>query len=685
MRSPVKIVLFVIVASLFYTFDTCAQIWLSNEAIYNEAEEYLNAEEYIEALPLYLLLEKKEITNANIYYKIGICYLNIRGKKVKSIPYLEMAVENSSSEYVNEFSETKAPVGALMELGIAYRINGQLSRAVIAFNTLKDSIGDRDPDLLAITNIQLERCENAKLLGAFPGEPRTERLPSRINNQHSNYNPVLVNHDDLLFYMEELPFYDAVMRVDNIDGEWEMPENISPKIHSDGDHILVGADTSGNQLFLHFYEPLKMGEIYTTRFTNDGWEKPKPLNDNINTPYNETHASLSTDGSTLYFTSNRPGGQGGLDIYKSNLTDSFDWGPAINLGTVVNTPFNEESPIINSDDNILYFSSQGHLNMGGYDVFYTLKRDEERWRQPINMGSPVSTTDDDLFYYPLEGTVSGLMSRLEKPDAWGYDIYRYNSMVFANSPRFNVRGKAEDADTTNYTEYRVKVINNQNSEEIYSTIPGPDGYYDLILPSGDFGIEIIAPDGTTSSLSELSLTDTSDELTQVVYSPQKENDTVTDGRSLPEFIIEKLQMDTVTLDQILFTFDNFLLPGKYSGLLNQVKGLMNVYPSLTFTIQGHTDAIGSDSYNESLSRKRAQSVLDYLVRLNADPDRLYIEAKGESEPVAINSNMDGSDNPEGRAYNRRVTIVPTVEIPDLIFIRKQFVPVHLQRDGVENK
>ena len=180
-----------------------AQIWLSNKDIYDEAEEYLNADEYTEALPLYLLLEKKEIFNANIAYKIGQCYLNLRGKKDQSVSYLEYAAAHASSEYMNSFDETRAPLKAILLLGVAYRIDNQLEKSIHAFNVIKDSISDIDPEFVAVIDMHIKRCENARLLNAFPGEPRTERLPDQINTAFSNYNPILIDHDSVLYYMEE--------------------------------------------------------------------------------------------------------------------------------------------------------------------------------------------------------------------------------------------------------------------------------------------------------------------------------------------------------------------------------------------------------------------------------------------------------------------------------------------------
>ena len=652
---------------IIFSLPTQAQIWLSNKDIYDEAGEYLNADEYVEALPLYLLLEKKGIFNANIAYKIGQCYLNIRGKKIQSLPYLEIAVKDASSAYVDDFNETRAPLKSILLLGVAYRIDNQLEKSEETFTIMKDSIRDSDPEFVSVIDMHLKRCENARMLNAFPGEPRTERLPDQINTVYSDYNPVLVGHDSILYYMEELKFYDALMKAKKIDGEWQTPKNITPDIGSDGDHIVVSASADGNTLFLYLYNAPKAGEIFVTHYTDEGWSKLKPLNDNINTVYNETHASISFDGKTLYFTSNREGGYGGMDIYKSELDSTGDWGPAKNLGPVINTPYNEETPIINVDDEILYFSSQGHLNMGGYDVFYALKKNKNEWYRPINMGAPICTTDDDLFYYPLEEQVSGLMSRLDHPST-AYDIYQYNSMVFANTPRFDVRGKADNIDSTNFKGYSVAVVNKSNSDTLQYLKVEPGGNYETTLPAGDFEFLLYEKNNMLTS-SGISLDENSPELSLLTTQAIEEGKTV---------VAVAVTTDTIWLQDILYPFDNYTLSSEYKIFLDSIAVIMKENPSLNFLVEGHTDAIGPEAYNLVLSKRRAESVSTYLISSQISSDRFRIIGYGEEKPVARNTNINGTDNPTGRKYNRRVVLIPENVIEGIVFLREDNVPEDLK-------
>jgi outer membrane protein OmpA-like peptidoglycan-associated protein len=679
MKSTLKILAAIALIGLLW-LPAEAQIWLSDEDIYSEAEEFIDAEEYVEALPLYLLLEKKELLNANISYKIGLCYLNIRGKKDKSLPYLESAVKNISSDAGDSFTEARAPLKALLLLGIAYRIDNNPKKAISVFQMLRDSIIQKDPEFVSIVDMHIKFCENAILLDAFPGEPRKEKLPPQINDEFSNYNPVLVNHDSVLYFMEELKFYDALMRSRLKNGLWTLPENLTPNIGSDGDHILVGASADGTTLLLYNYEALKAGEIYITHFTENGWSEMVPLDSNINTAYNETNASFSYDGETLYFTSNRPGGYGGLDIYKSEMDESGNWGPAVNLGPIVNTPYNEETPIMNSDDEILYFSSQGHLSMGGYDIFYSLKMGENKWHMPINMGAPICTTDDDLFYFPMEENVTGLMSRLEPPMSTGYDIYQYYSMVFSNSPRFNVKGKVSDVDSSNFSDYAVAIVDKRTSDTVANAYVNPDGNYDLLLPAGNFTVVVQKKNELIGS-SQIDLNDNSPESTLLADIPAYK----TTGNEIGKIIADidtavpsRVANDTIILKTILFSFDDATIIEPYAEYLDKISAYLVKNKNVILKIEGYADALGPENYNLTLSEKRAQTVARYLLKSEVDKSRLKVSGKGEKNPVALNTNPDGSDNPDGRRYNRRVIIISDDENEGIIFIHKNDIPDKLK-------
>ena len=228
------------------------------------------------------------------------------------------------------------------------------------------------------------------------------------------------------------------------------------------------------------------------------------LNENINTKYWESHATISHDNKKLYFTSNRKGTYGGLDIYVSTR-DSItgDWGPSVNLGPTINTPYNEESPFLSSDDQTLYFSSRGHKNIGGYDIFYSNMLENGEWSVPLNVGYPMNTTDDDLFFIPVDEGYVGYYAQ-EVNDGFGAkDIYRIEIFSENHPRKFVVAGKARLGNQ--FTLYNdsirvtaMKITDLNNPENVMETFSDPvTGEYQLELPQGEYEIIYEADNGQT--------------------------------------------------------------------------------------------------------------------------------------------------------------------------------------------
>ncbi|MGD2035936.1 MAG: hypothetical protein PVF73_12815, partial [Bacteroidales bacterium] len=219
------------------------------------------------------------------------------------------------------------------------------------------------------------------------------------------------------------------------------------------------------------------------------WGPLEKLNDNINTKFWESHASLSDDGQYLYFTSNRTGGYGGLDIYKSKRGLKGDWGPAVNLGPVINSPSNEETPFLSNEGYTLFFSSQGHQTMGGYDVFLSHLKSDGNWSKPVNMGSPLNTTNDNLFYNPMGVNSFGYMACYIEDNTNGmldiYEIEVYNDLI----PRtFQIKGQlsANETDSKFYRKVSVTLIDANTGEIKEKTRAEEDGSFDLSATQGDY-------------------------------------------------------------------------------------------------------------------------------------------------------------------------------------------------------
>ncbi|MFW5781400.1 MAG: hypothetical protein ACOCXD_02410, partial [Bacteroidota bacterium] len=464
-----------------------------DKEIFLEAESYFHFEEYNEALPSYLRLLKLYPDNANLNYKIGICYLNIPYEKEKSITYLEKAKSSLTEKYKeNSFKETNAPPDVFFYLGNAYRINNELDEALENYYHFKEIL---NPSVYKeeLVDEQITAVLNARKLKANPVDVDITNLGEKINSRFAQKNPVISPDGSKLIYVEELQFYDAVFFAEKKNGEWQYPRNLIPEFGIDGDVYPTSISSDGTELYLYRNEGF-LGEIYVSHYKNGVWSKPNKLGENINTKYWESHASISSDGKTLYFTSNRKGGYGGLDIYKSFRNSDGTWGPAVNLGPVINTPYNEETPFITEDGKTLYFSSYGHFNMGGYDVFYSSLYDDGTWSPPLNVGYPINTTDDNVFYQPFKNGKFAYMSRFEDDNTLGRnDIYLLTIYSETHPRKFQISGivRLDGKVMHAPSSVEVTIIDQENKRTILEKLSASvTDSFTVKLPAGKYTMQI---------------------------------------------------------------------------------------------------------------------------------------------------------------------------------------------------
>ena len=400
---------------------TAAQTLKRNDDQKFDADYYLMRSEFVKALDIYLRVLESEPDNADLKHRIGICYLNSDNNKARAIPYLEEACQRISVKYnSNSFKESNAPIEALFMLGSAYRVNNDLDKAIDAYNRYKEYLDPQDDYNNSVTDQYIRNCTLAKEMQQNPVDITTTNLGGVINNELPNFNPVVSGDGKMLAYTtpgrQGFEIYVSAMS----DSGWTKPKNITPMLGSGKYLKTCDLSHDGNTLLLVMEDP-ENSDIYVSRFSRGRWSKAEEFGSAVNSKYNETHASLSADGKIVYFTSNRRGGEGDLDIYKSERDLTGAWGKPVNLGPGVNTPYNEETPFVTDDGKSLYFSSEGHDGIGGYDVYrYDLMAIGSG---AVNIGYPLNTTDNNLFYVPFgEGNIA--YYALSGTDTYGgRDIY----------------------------------------------------------------------------------------------------------------------------------------------------------------------------------------------------------------------------------------------------------------------
>ena len=404
--------------------------------------------------------------------------------------------------------------------------------------------------------------------------------------------------------------------------------------------------------------------LYVSHFTAGRWSAVEALPDPVNSPWDETHACISGDKRTLCFTSNRPGGEGAMDIYFSTRMPDGSWSKPANAGKPVNSLYSEETPFLTEDGKTLYFSSMGHATMGGFDLFYSTRLPSGSWSVPANLGFPISTCDDDLFFFPLGDGTSALFCSAHQPLPEGrvewirFDVggpvrnYRIDGTLTADDNR-------ELSDKT-----RVEVINNASGDTVSTLTPEPrTGKYTAEVNPGDYHV-VITSDRYTADTLGLSIKPGMGRGTiplETHLTPQ----TVTGGKY-------------ILVRNVLFGFDSSEINDPARFELAKLCQVMTAYPDLYVQVRGHADSKGSTTYNLNLSRQRARSVVDFLVSNGISRERFISSGVGENENVARNENPDGTDNPEGRRLNRQVEITLINNHYGNVSIRELEVPENLK-------
>ncbi|UCH14766.1 MAG: PD40 domain-containing protein [Bacteroidales bacterium] len=408
------------------------------EEYFKEGEYFFNSGDYEEAVYNYLKLVEHYADNANYNFKVGECYLKIPGKETNAISFFEKATTNitTKNKYKRKsFKETRAPLHAYYYLGNAYRINNQLDKALEAYDIFISSPHYFNNYNQVIVENELKSCERAKIIQDCPTVFDETLLDKSINTEAIEMNPVVSGDDKSLVFIRKMKFYDAIFYSVSTDNKWTEPVNINPQVISDGDLYPTSLSYDGNELYL-VKRTNNKSDIYVSYLVDCIWTKAEKLNKNINSSFNETHACISEDGRLLYFTSDRPKGTGGLDIYISEKDKDNQWGKPKNLGNAINTKFDEDTPFVTNKGKRLFFSSQGHYNMGGFDIFYSEK--DNGWMAPVNIGYPINNTGDNLFFTPVKGGEIAYLSKFNDKKTENKEIYRLE--IYTNLPVLEISG-----------------------------------------------------------------------------------------------------------------------------------------------------------------------------------------------------------------------------------------------------
>jgi len=414
-------ILFMCVLSLSVSGQTQEEL----EEYFDEGQFFFKRGDFKDATDFYLKLVKADSLNANFNFKLGESYLNIPGSEHLAIPYFEIAtgkIVSKKSYYKRSFNEAAAPLHVYFYLGNAYRINNQLNKALECYMKFIDSpyfYGNYNQN---VVNREIKSCERAKIIQDAPLAFEKTNLGAAINTNFSEEKPVISGNGESFVFIRRLKFYDAIFFSRKINNEWQTAVNINPQILSDGEYYPSGLSYDGNTLLLIKKENNSY-DIYYSVYNGEIWSEATKLGKKVNSLFNEVHASFGTNEETIYIASNRKGGRGGYDIYISKKNTAGEWRKPKNLGKQINSEFDERDASYCTDQDLLFFSSQGHYTMGGYDIFYS-RKSGNKWEIPLNIGYPINNTSDNFFYSPArENCREGYYSLIDQEGLGEADIY----------------------------------------------------------------------------------------------------------------------------------------------------------------------------------------------------------------------------------------------------------------------
>ncbi|NQZ75090.1 MAG: PD40 domain-containing protein [Ekhidna sp.] len=466
-----------------------------------------------------------------------------------------------------------------------------------------------------------------------------KELPKAINRYRLQYLPSVTIDTSSIFFTKR----DHVSGDEDIvvsffkDGQWQPAKSVSSRINSKLNEGACSVSANGRTMIFTSCEGkngLGSCDLYISKKIGDEWSYPKNLGKGVNSIYWESQPSLSADGKTLFFSSNRRGGYGGRDIWVSKEIDG-KWTSPVNLGSVINSSRDETTPFIHPNGVSIFFSANGYPGMGGYDLFVSEKVDSE-WSVPQNLGYPINTFRDEVSIVLSGDGVSAYFAK-EKKKGYTIEDSKIVKTTLPSSVKQKgvtyIRGKIVDASTREPLSAFVEVVDLENSSSIYnSKSDSISGSYYMVLPKG---LELAAYVKKKGYLF-------ADYHFSTKGSVLKEPDTV---------LIELQKVEAgkrIVLENIYFETASYKLNEKSSSDLKSALILLRDNPSIVVEIAGHTDNVGDEEYNKKLSTQRAEEVRKRLIEMGIESRRLEYKGYAASQPLQTNLTE------EGKQSNRRI-------------------------------
>ncbi len=616
--------------------------------------------------------------NAELNYKLGDCYMH-SNYKTKSIKYF--------LEAFNLNPDIQLDIHYKLAKG--YHLASEFDKAIKEYKIHLSKLTGKDSEQeKKLVNKQIAECETAMEMVKNPIRVWVDNLGKKINSPFPDYAAQISADESVIIFTSRRPseynkemqmgmyLEDVYISTKDEKGNWTQATLISKNINVTENDAISGLSPDGNTLFLYYHSGNDGGNLYQSNRTEDGdWSKPKDLGKTINTSKSwDTDASLSYDGKRLYFVSDKEGTMGGRDIFYSDWDAKKEqWGKSVNIGKPINTEYDEVGIFMHPDGKTMYFSSNGHKGMGGFDIYSSEMKEDSTWSEPVNIGYPVNTPDEDVFFTVSASGIHGYYASFKEDGEGEKDLYMITFLGKPKKPLLSgednliasIAKPIEEEITQAKLEVQVKnlsilkgkVLDAETKKPLLSSVEMSDNTKGTLVSefktdaeSGKFLISL--PAGKNYGIAVKS----------EGYLFHSENFDIPADAGYQEYekviLMKKVKVgESIVLRNIFFDLDKYSLKDESKTELDRLLELLENNPSLEIEISGHTDTQGSAAYNQQLSEDRAKAVVDYLVAFGIARERFEFKGYGESKPMISDAEIykmkSKTQKDEAHAMNRR--------------------------------
>lgn len=539
-------------------------------------------------------------------------------------------------------------VPAWLQLGKTDLADGQYDEAIRSYETfLELEKRDAKSRKEAQNGLEASRFRKEALAHPVPFEPKN--LGATVNSQYDEYLPSLTVDNKTLVFTRRFPRTanttantkeeeDLYMCTWN-NGNWGKAVRMPDPVNSTDNEGAQCISQDGRIMFYTACNRPDGGgrcDLYMCVNKGGNWSKPRNLGPDVNSGAWESNPTFSIDGKTLYFVSNRKGGQGGMDIWKT-VFENGRWSEPVNLGPEVNSEWDEMSPFIHFDDRTLYFASNRPAGMGGLDLFKATRQDDGSWSQPVNLGYPINTEGDESGLIVSAEARTAIYSSNRQRGIGRQDLYSFDLPV-AVRPTVTIcfQGTVTNAKTGQPVGADIRMTDIRNGVTVANTTSdGKSGTYTVSLPAdGKYAFHVSAEGYLMHSQNE-------------VWNREEQQNSSWEPLTVDIALHPIASGERIALNNVFFETGKWEILSESAYELGKVVELLNQNPKLRVELGGHTDNVGKPEANQRLSEQRAKAVYEYLISKGIAAERLSYKGYGETQPVADN----GTE--EGRAKNRR--------------------------------